>query len=345
MVNWSDPAEIAKDSDAFQKTVFALFGLYLWELFITSEFEWSLLTGSRRFRWPLVFFFLTLYCLLFSFIGLIISWSITTPVNCGALFTFNSWTGNMAILCASTSLMLRTIALWERKLSVVIPLGIICLAHWTLLYRTMFIVRADWDDDSMTCVVTSASPSLLNVTFFFTIAFDFVILCYTAVAPVAKHSARTGLWKLLFKDGLVYFLLTFSMNCVPAVLNLRNLNTPMNVIATVPAATVSSIAACRAVMRLLDFNCGDLYVHSISISTNPVRHSNIPLGNPMVPKYNSTRPEVHVTTEHITMAEFPPSPSDIMTPVSPYTESVGDIDLEYGRDGEEKTSSSSETVV
>ena len=49
-----------------------------------------------------------------------------TKVNCGvcnysielrvespkfflqALYTFNSWTGNMAILCASTSLMIRT---------------------------------------------------------------------------------------------------------------------------------------------------------------------------------------------------------------------------------------------
>ena len=47
--------------------------------------------------------------------------------------------------------------------------------------------------------------------------FDFIILIFTAVALLARHSARTDLWKLLFQDGLVYFLVSFSTNCIPAV--------------------------------------------------------------------------------------------------------------------------------
>ncbi|KAF7352960.1 hypothetical protein MVEN_01263400 [Mycena venus] len=138
MVNWSNPGEIINDAQAFEKITFVFFGMQLCELFMTCGFEWSLLTRRRRFRWPLsklfasplasahlcisqYFFFLSRYCMLFSFIGLIISFANRHPINCGALFTFNSWTGNMAILCASTSLMLRTMALWERKRSVVIP--------------------------------------------------------------------------------------------------------------------------------------------------------------------------------------------------------------------------------
>ncbi|KAJ7047560.1 hypothetical protein C8F04DRAFT_1247192 [Mycena alexandri] len=299
MVNWSDTAEILKDSDAFIKIIFAFFGIQMWELFMTFGFEWSLLTR--------LFFFLSRYCMVFSFIGLIISLTISHPINCGALFTFNSWTGNMAILCASTSLMLRTVALWERKRSVVIPLGLLSLAHWILLYRTMFVLRAVWDPSMLVCRVASTDPWLLNITFFFTMAFDFVILSTTAVALMARHSARTDLWKLLFTDGLVYFVVSFSMNCVPAVLNLLNLNSPMNVIATIPAATVSSIAACRAVMRLLDYN-SDVYVHSITaaIPSSDPRHSNMPFTFPSVPRFALTRPEgVLVTTEHITMSEFP----------------------------------------
>lgn len=97
---------------------------------------------------------------------------------------FLQWTGNMSILCASTSLMLRTyaldvclgtkwrlticsIALWERQKSIVIPLGVLCLAHWALLYRTMFIVTAAWEERTRGCVVTGTNPSLLNSTFFF----------------------------------------------------------------------------------------------------------------------------------------------------------------------------------
>ncbi|KAJ7086675.1 hypothetical protein C8R44DRAFT_650691 [Mycena epipterygia] len=344
MVNWSDSAEIVKDSDAFTKIIFAFFGVQIWELFMTFGFEWSLLTRRRRFRWPLVrllvprtltimltdpqstFIFLPLPILHTSFVHWIvchlfivcgsygnstlriISLSISHPINCGALFTFNSWTGNMAILCASTSLMLRTIALWERKRSVVIPLGLLSSAHWILLYRTMFVVKAVWDHDLNTCRVASTNPALLNITFFFTMGFDFVILSMTAVALLARHSARTDLWKLLFTDGLVYFVVTFSMNCVPAVLNLLNLNSPMNVYVPYPPETNKiSIAACRAVMRLLDYN-SDVYVHSLAAvmpSSDP-RHSNAPFSFPGVPRFMLTRPEgVLVTTEHITMSEFP----------------------------------------
>ena len=73
----------------------------------------------------------------------------------------------------------------------------------------------------------------LNTTFFFStvsylkvllpsysalaMAFDFLILLLTAFALLGRHSARTDLWRLLFKDGLVYFLVSFSTNCIPAV--------------------------------------------------------------------------------------------------------------------------------
>ncbi|PBL02297.1 hypothetical protein ARMGADRAFT_249340 [Armillaria gallica] len=282
MVNWSDPAEVAKDYLVFQRLIFAIFGVCLWELFTTCGFEWSLITRRRQFRWPLI--------------------------NCNALYTFNGWAGNMTILCASTSLMLRTMALWERRKSVVIPLSLLCAAHWGLLYRTMFIVHAAWEETAGACVVVQTSPGILNVTFFFTMGFDFVILCFTAFALISKHTARTDLWKLLFNDGLVYFVVTFSCNCIPAVLNILNLNTPMNVIATVPAALVSSIASGRAVMRLLDFHSHDVYVHSMSgmSSGNTPPRAPVPAAFAVsVAAPPLTRPEVHVTTEHFTMHEYP----------------------------------------
>ncbi|XP_006459880.1 hypothetical protein AGABI2DRAFT_67334 [Agaricus bisporus var. bisporus H97] len=225
MVNWSDPKEIARDAAVFEKLLFALLGVYLWELTLHFDFEWSFIARRRAFRWPLViFFFFCRYCMLLSFTGLIISLTVTTEINCRALYTFNSWAGNMTILCASTSLMLRTIALWNRKKIIIATLTVLCLAHWGLLYRTMFIVVAEWDHKLGICTVTQTSPRLLNTTFFFTMAFDFIILVFSAVALLGRHTARTDLWKLLFHDGLVYFLISFSMNCIPAVLNILDLN-------------------------------------------------------------------------------------------------------------------------
>ncbi|KAK0191189.1 hypothetical protein F5146DRAFT_1137979 [Armillaria mellea] len=281
MVNWSDPVEVAKDYLVFQRLIFAIFGVCLWELFTTCGFEWSLITRRRQFRWPL------------------------------ALYTFNGWAGNMTILCASTSLMLRTAngaAEWLYGSAVKASsffCRFLCAAHWGLLYRTMFIVHAAWEDTAGACVVVQTSPGILNVTFFFTMGFDFVILCFTAVALISKHTARTDLWKLLFNDGLVYFLVTFSCNCIPAVLNILNLNTPMN---NRDTALVSSIASGRAVMRLLDFHSHDVYVHSMSGMSS----GNIPPRAPVPAAFAVsvaapplTRPEVHVTTEHFTMHEYP----------------------------------------
>ena len=65
----------------------------------------------------------------------------------------------------------------------------------------------------------------------------------------------------------------------------------------------SSIAACRAVMRLLDFNCNAVYLHPISVG-----ESNPPISmtvNHRSQKLSLTLPEVRVVTEHITMTEFP----------------------------------------
>ncbi|KZT26939.1 hypothetical protein NEOLEDRAFT_1131428 [Neolentinus lepideus HHB14362 ss-1] len=304
MPNWSSAEELAKDSEVFIRLLFSLFGLYCWELISTIGFEWSLIRGTRKFKWPLVFFFLARYCIVWALIGLLISFSVKSEVNCNALYTFNSFCGNMSILAASTSLMLRTIALWERSLKVVIPLGILCLAHWGLLWFGMFIVHAEWVPEEASCSVDKTNHTFLSINLFYTMGFDLIVFCLTFAALI-RTEARSGLWKMLFNDGLVYFLVTASANCLPAILNIRDLNITMNVIATVPAATVASIAACRAVIRLQGYASKDAYVHSESLITNEFRLSRF---GPAIktPRYN-TRPEIHVTTDQIVMQDLSPA--------------------------------------
>ena len=48
---------------------------------------------------------------------------------------------------------------------------------------------------------------------------DFVTLVFTMFALLKKHHAKSDLWNLLFRDGLVYFVITFACNAVPAVRN------------------------------------------------------------------------------------------------------------------------------
>jgi hypothetical protein len=76
---------------------------------------------------------------------------------------------------------------------------------------------------------------------------------------------------------LVYFLVTSTCNTVPAVLAALNLNDEMNIIAMVPAAAVSAIAACRVFIRLDAYNKG-----------NGEKAHN----NPSLVNHNSTSPSV-----------------------------------------------------
>ena len=71
MVQWAAAVEIAReagmcpnllvdfsefmgDTGVFTNLIFCLFGIYFWEVFQTSDFEWSLITRARKFSWPLV---------------------------------------------------------------------------------------------------------------------------------------------------------------------------------------------------------------------------------------------------------------------------------------------------
>ena len=70
MVQWAAAAEVAKEAGTsfnrffefrpdtlpgiFTKLIFCLFGIYVWEIFQTSDFEWCLITRKRKFTWPLV---------------------------------------------------------------------------------------------------------------------------------------------------------------------------------------------------------------------------------------------------------------------------------------------------
>ena len=138
---------------------------------------------------------------------------------------------------------LSRIAIWERRMAIIIPLGIFCLAHWGLLYHGIIIVRANWDGTQGACIVDETNPTFLRINFFFSMtfpflpsssliyfsflvvamAFDLVIFVFTATA-LFRNSNRSGLWTLLFRDGLVYWGITFCVNAIPAVSRLLRLS-------------------------------------------------------------------------------------------------------------------------
>lgn len=58
------------------------------------------------------------------------------------------------------------IAIWERRLAIVVPLLVLCLGHWGVLYHGIIIVRAQWNDAAHACIVNQSNSAILKFTFF-----------------------------------------------------------------------------------------------------------------------------------------------------------------------------------
>ncbi|KAI0703732.1 hypothetical protein BC835DRAFT_901303 [Cytidiella melzeri] len=253
MVDWQSAEEIAHDGEAFSRLMHALLGLYIWEFVTSLDFDWDFISGRKKFKWPMIFYFANRYFLLFALIGIAIALNVTTPVNCQALYTYNQVFGNAAIGLASINLSLRTIAVWSQNKLLVVALILVIMGHWSLLLHGI-LLKAEWVP-GQGCAITNTDNTLLAATFIYSMCFDFTVLILTAVklSLPRKRSESSKLVKLIFGDGLIFFFIAFLSNLIATIFMLLNLNAVMSIIANVPAAISSTIVACRAVRRLTNY--------------------------------------------------------------------------------------------
>ncbi|KAI0071291.1 hypothetical protein K474DRAFT_1607174 [Panus rudis PR-1116 ss-1] len=270
MVDWTSPAEIAKEQRAFVTMVHVFSGLYMWEFLTHLDFEWSFITGKRQFHWPMIFYFLGRYSQLCSLVGLYVhdvlfdlTYVCSPHVNCGALFTFSQLMGQAAIGSASLNLAIRAMVLWYWKRYIVIPLVILILGHWALLMQGVQI-KGVFDLQANACVQFSSGDWTLPATFIYSMCLDFTVFCLSMYQLVIVQGRRTHLLNLLFTDGLIYFGCAFLTNVPAVVFMLLKLNSETPVLSGFPVTVVSTVIACRAVRRLAKFQTGGAQVSVIS---------------------------------------------------------------------------------
>lgn len=254
MPEWSSSQEIVKEGAIMAKFMHALIGLYIYEWFLSLDFELDLLRGKKKFRWPLIFYFANRYLLLFALIGIIISFDATEKINCQAIFTFNQIAGDAAVGLASISLSIRTVAIWAQNRYIVCFLVTVILGHWSLILQGIQL-KAIWVSGTG-CIITETHNRILAAIFIYSMIFDLIVLLLNTYKLSGVRSGMLGtsrLAKMIFTDGLIYFILAFVANLLATVFMVLNLNQIMSVIFNVPAAVCSTIVACRAVRRLTSY--------------------------------------------------------------------------------------------
>ncbi|KDR80358.1 hypothetical protein GALMADRAFT_223239 [Galerina marginata CBS 339.88] len=310
MPQWKLPAEVQKDAVAFTKLMHALLGLYAYEFFISLDFEWDFLTGKKRFRWPMIFYFANRYLLLFAMIGIAISFDTTREFNCQALYTFNQLAGDAAVGLASVNLSIRTMAIWSQNRYIIGLLILIILGHWSLILQGVQLT-AVWVP-GVGCQITQTNNTILATIFIYSMCFDLTVLLLNVYKLLGikgtKNSelmGRSRLTHMIFADGLIFFIIAFLANLIATVFMVVNLNQIMSVIFNVPAAVFSTIVACRAVRRLTNFTNSGPEVYGATTSSNNRVTVTGPNARamPTLTYKSGTRSGVHVQMETFTHAE------------------------------------------
>ncbi|THV07406.1 hypothetical protein K435DRAFT_848348 [Dendrothele bispora CBS 962.96] len=305
MVNWNSPEELVHDSDVFTKFMHVLLGLYAWEWATSLPFDFSVLTGRRGFKWPMTFYFLNRYCLLAALVGIIVSMNVQSEIDCQSLYMFNQIMGNFAIGLSSINLSIRTIAVWKSHYFVIIPLVALILGHWVLLLRTVVLVKANWVDALSTCQVTGNDPKLITAVYIYSMIFDFIVMCLTGIKLGFGTRQKSELVKMLYLDGLMYFLIAFTANLVAVVFSVLNLNPVMSIIADVPATVIATIAACRVVRRLNSFvNSQGVDLYTPHSGARPGQVTSGGFSSGTVQFSSSTRQETRIQMDVISKTHY-----------------------------------------
>jgi len=203
----------------------------------------------------------------------------------------------MAVGMASVNLSLRTVAVWGQKWYIVGPLVVISIGHWSLLLHGVLLTAA-WVP-GQGCVITSTDSKILSVSFIYSMAFDLIVLVLTAFKLVRPTGTTSHLVNMIFADGLAYFIAAFLANLIATIFMTMNLNPVMSIIANVPAAVTSTIAASRVVRRLANFLPPNAEFFSTTLNSSSGYRS----GQQSAPPFAFAKPQNGVHVQMDTLSE------------------------------------------
>lgn len=336
MTDWQSPAVLAQNAASFNNLMHALLGLYIWEWATSLDFDWQFVSGKKRVRWPLIFYWAGRYSLLFAMIGIAIALNVKSPIDCQGLYTFNQVFGNGAIGFASLNLAIRTMAIWKQNIYIVVFLVLVSLGQWSLLVHGVLLNATYVPEQG--CVITHTNNDVLSSSFIYTMVFDLVVMLLAAYKLVMGVSGVGGighgrgrLVNMLFADGLVYFFIAFVANTIATVFMLMNLNPVMSVIFNVPSAIASTIVASRVVRRLSNFMNRDVEQFGNSNPSEGLKFRNRSVVTSMFSKPTTTN-SVQVPMETFTVTDATYADPDEERTKVPVSSTFGDSrsDLERG---------------
>jgi len=261
MVNYRDPAKVARDLWTVVKLWHTVDGLYIWEFFTTLDYEWSVIRRRRPYQWSIWVYSLTRLATLWAVILNIIGFDVTNPINCQAWLTFELVFAYVAFASASLLIALRTIAIWNKNKFLIAAVYGVWLTNVAFLIRGIVKLRAEWTTAGLqgSCAILNTDSSKANIVAM--LVTDVILLAIMLVGLFRlRHRADhpVGLTRLLWTQGVVLLVLATIAQVPPAVFICLNLSDPFNLMFQTPALITMSIASTRMYRSLSDFSSSDI---------------------------------------------------------------------------------------
>ncbi|KAH9985803.1 hypothetical protein BJV74DRAFT_550991 [Russula compacta] len=235
---------------ALIKLIHVLGGIYIWEFFSNLGFEYSVITGKRKFTWTFPLYLGCRWCPLFAIIFEFIGFDVSREIDCQAWVITTFMFAYLSFVFASALIVLRVVALWDRNRIVVTIASTTWLANAIACIYCAATSSAVWSGEFCTAVRTEHS----KIGVFSTFVSDLVLLVLMLAGLHRWKDAREGfgIWWFLRTQGLVWVLLVTLAEVPPTVFIILDLNDPLNLMFQALALIIMSVGASRIYRGLVD---------------------------------------------------------------------------------------------
>ncbi|KAI0052164.1 hypothetical protein FA95DRAFT_1553855 [Auriscalpium vulgare] len=229
-------------------------GIYLWEYVTTLSFEIEIFTGRRPWRWSFAAYFLARILALGSVILTLIGFNMRTEFNCNAWFRcvlVFSWA---AAAASSFLLALRAIAIWGRNRFVMALAGFVWSGNIGAAAYSVSQGHSEWVAAAQTCSI--AGTNAFRWSILVNTIEDTLLLVFMIVGVLKKRN-HTGLWRMLYFQGLAWVAAAAASEIPAVILLFLNINDGWNLMFQVPHMVIIVIIATRVYRNLFEYIIGE----------------------------------------------------------------------------------------
>ncbi|KLO09660.1 hypothetical protein SCHPADRAFT_1000121 [Schizopora paradoxa] len=231
--------------------------LLLYDAVINLSDEISLI-WRQRWSFGKVLYIVTRYgCFIDAAVALLYGFSASLSIeSCRAVYQIANWMMTFGVHICQVVLILRTYAIWDRNRVLLaylctVQLGAIIASIILLYFSNRSVVFVPSPSPALVSCVPILRDNKLFIDYCLVLVVESNFLIILLVKGISQWRIKsTPLVHALYRDGIVYFVVLFSVSLINVIFVERAFNTPYFYIATEHQRVFISIFASRLIMNV-----------------------------------------------------------------------------------------------